>query len=125
MLARIIDGKHIVIYNGGDLPEGEWFDVSCQDGKIVLTPAESTPAEALAWAEAEDAGAQAAQPRPYERLTVDELREVEGLTDEEWFAELRARGVISGGGKGPPYHFTPVSPPVPPGGLERFLKERG
>ena len=65
------------------------------------------------------------QPRPYARLTVDELRDVEGLTNEEWFEELRARGIIQGGTKGPgPLSLKPVSPPVPPGALQRFLKER-
>ena len=65
------------------------------------------------------------QPRPYARLTVDELRDVEGLTNAEWFEELRARGILVPAYDGPPQPFAPVNPPVPPGALERFLKERG
>ena len=65
------------------------------------------------------------KPRPYRHLTVDELREVEPLTDAEWFEELRARGILVPAYDGPPQPFAPVNPPVPPGALERFLKERG
>ena len=34
------------------------------------------------------------KPRPYAHLTVDELRKVEDLTDEEWFDEFRVRGIL-------------------------------
>ena len=62
--------------------------------------------------------------RPHAHLSVEELRRHEHITDEEWFAELEARGII-----------TPAVPnarplrslqgTLPPGALERFLKERG
>jgi hypothetical protein len=64
------------------------------------------------------------KPRPYAHLTVDELRKVEHLTDEEWFDELRARGILVPAYDGPPQPW-PTKPLLPPGALERFLKERG
>ena len=64
------------------------------------------------------------KPRPYAHLTVDELRKVETLTDEEWFDELRARGILVRAYDGPPQPW-PTKPLLPPGALERFLKERG
>ena len=64
------------------------------------------------------------QPRPYAHLNVDELRKVEDLTDEEWFDELRARGILVPAYDGPPKPWPP-EPVLPPGALERFLKERG
>ena len=64
------------------------------------------------------------KPRPYAHLTVDELRKVEDLTDEEWFDELEARGIITPP-KDPTAKIMPPKRPLPPGALERFLKERG
>ena len=130
MLARLTDGRNIAIFNGakGRLPDTEWFEVDCDDeGRIVLTPVQAIPTEAVAWAREKDVIAAAQQQRPYQHLTVDELREVEELTIEEWFDELRARGILKPAWDGPPpaEPFKPVSPPVPPGALERFLKERG
>jgi hypothetical protein len=130
MLARLTDGRNIAIFNGpkGRLPDAEWFEVSCADeGHIALTPVQSAPDEALAWAQEKDVIAAAQQQRPYQHLTVDELREVEELTIEERLDELRARGILQPAWDGPPpaEPFKPVSPPVPPGALERFLKERG
>ena len=63
------------------------------------------------------------QPRPYAHLTVDELRKVEDLTDEEWFDELRARGILVPAYDGPPEPLRPIA--RRPGALARFLKERG
>lgn len=120
MLARRTDHHHIVIFNGANLPTGEWFEVARADGKIVLTPVSTVPAAAIAWAQQQDAQAAAAKPRPYQHLTVDELREV-NLTPEERLAELRARGIISRAA-GPWRPFEPVA--RVPGALERFLKER-
>ena len=126
MLARLTDGRNIVIYNGakGRLPDAEWFEVDCDDeGRIVLTPVQAVPAEAVAWAQEKDVIAAAQQQRPYQHLTVDELREVEELTTEEWFDELEARGVISRNTKVPgELSVKPVA--RVPGALERFLKER-
>lgn len=62
------------------------------------------------------------KPRPYEHLTVDELRKVEHLTDEEWFDELEARGIITPA-KDDAQPLRPIS--HRPGALARFLKERG
>lgn len=128
MLARLTDGRDIAIFNGAKarLPDIEWFEISCEDGKIVLTPVPAVPDAAIIWAQEKDAIA-AQQQRPYQHLTVDELREVEELTTEERFDELRARGVLQPAWDGPPpaEPFKPVSPPVPPGALERFLKQRG
>lgn len=127
ILARFTDGNHIAIFNwaNADLPETEWFEITCDDqGRVILTPVDEVPYEAALWAEQRDVIAAAAKPRPYAHLTVDELRDVE-MTPEERVAELRARGIIQGGFYGPPQPFKPVSPPVPPGALERFLKERG
>ena len=125
ILARLTDGNQIAIFNWAraNLPDAEWFDVDCDDaGRIVLTPAADVPAEADAWAQEKDQMAAAQKPRPYAHLTVDELREVEELTSEEWFEELRARGVIKGGFYGPPQPLKPVA--HVPGALEHFLKER-
>ena len=63
------------------------------------------------------------KPRPYAHLTVDELRQVEDLTDEEWFDELRARGILVRTYDGPPEPLRPIA--RRPGALARFLKERG
>ena len=84
--------------------------------------AQAVPAEAVAWAQEKDVIAAAQQQRPYQHLTVDELREVEELTTEEWFDELRARGIIGGGFYGQPQPLKPVA--RVPGALDRFLKER-
>ena len=64
---------------------------------------------------------------PYAHLTLEQLRALEHITLEERIEELRARGHIVPAYDGPPpkQRFKPVDPPVPPGGLERFLKERG
>lgn len=126
MLARLTDGRNIAIFNGakGMLPDAEWFEVSCDDeGHIVLTPVQAVPDEAVAWAQEKDVIAAAQQQRPYQHLTVDELREVEELTTEEWFDELEARGVVSRNTKMPgELSVKPVA--RVPGALERFLKER-
>ena len=63
------------------------------------------------------------KPRPYARLTVDELRKVEILTDEEWFDELRARGIITTAVE----NAAPLSSlkgTLRLGALQRFLEER-
>ncbi len=69
------------------------------------------------------------KPRPYAHLTVDELRKVETLTDAEWFDELRARGILVRSYDGPAANrgvpFEQLRGTLPPGALERFLKERG
>ena len=65
----------------------------------------------------------AESPRPYRHLTVDELRQVPDLSDDEWLDELRARGVIVPAYDGPPQELKPGK--HIPGALERFLKERG
>ncbi len=126
MLARLTDGRNIAIFNGakGRLPDTEWFEVDCDDeGRIVLTPVQAIPTEAVAWAREKDVIAAAQQQRPYQHLTVDELREVEELTIEEWFDELEARGVVSRNTKVPgELSVKPVA--RVPGALERFLKER-
>ncbi len=126
ILARLTDGNQIAIFNRAtaNLPDAEWFDVDCDDaGRIVLTPAADVPAEAYAWAQQRDVIAAAQKPRPYAHLTVDELREVEELTSEEWFAELESRGVISRNTKKPgQLSIKPVA--RVPGALEHFLKER-
>ena len=86
MLARLTDGRNIAIFNGakGRLPDAEWFEVSCDDeGHIMLTPVQAVPTAAVAWAQEKDIIAAAQQQRPYQHLTVDELREVEELTIEE------------------------------------------
>ena len=62
-------------------------------------------------------------PRPYRHLTVDELRQVPDLSDDEWIDELRARGVIVPAYDGPPEELKPIA--YLPGAVERFLKERG
>ena len=64
------------------------------------------------------------KPRPYAHLTVDELRKVEDLTNEEWFDELEARGIITPAVKNAP-PLSALQGTLPPGALERFLKERG
>ena len=64
------------------------------------------------------------KPRPYAHLDVDELRKVKHLTDEEWFDELRARGVITPAvDSAAPLQA--LQGRLRPGALERFLKERG
>ena len=63
------------------------------------------------------------KPRPYAHLDIDELRKVKHLTDEEWFDELRARGILVPAYDGPPEPFRPIA--RRPGALARFLKERG
>ena len=62
------------------------------------------------------------KPRPYAHLDVDELRKVKHLTDEEWFDELRARGILV-----PALDQEAPLRPIAhrPGALARFLKERG
>ena len=65
------------------------------------------------------------KPRPHQHLSVEELRRHEHITDEEWFQELEARGILV-----PAYDGPLPPPPVPklgrrPGALARFLKERG
>ncbi len=130
ILARLTDGNQIAIFNWAkaNLPDAEWFEVECDDeGRIVLTPVQAVPPEAVAWAQEKDVMAAAQRQRPYQHLTVDELREVEELTIEERLDELRARGILQPAWDGPPpaEPFKPVSPPVPTGALERFLKERG
>ena len=126
ILARLTGGNQIAIFNWAkaNLPDAEWFEVDCDDeGRIVLTPAEGVPAEAYAWAQEKDVIAAAQQQRPYQHLTVDELREVEELTIEEWFDELEARGVVGRNTKVPgELSVKPVA--RVPGALERFLKER-
>lgn len=126
ILARLTDGNQIAIFNWAkaNLPDAEWFEVECDDeGRIVLTPAEDVPAEADAWAKERDAIAAAQNPRPYAHLTTDELRDVEELTTEERLDELRARGILRGGGKKPgQLSVKPVA--RVPGALEHFLKER-
>ena len=62
-------------------------------------------------------------PRPYGHLTVDELRQVPDLSDDEWIDELRVRGVIVPAYDGPPEELKPIA--YLPGAVERFLKERG
>ena len=63
-------------------------------------------------------------PRPHQHLTVDELRRHEHITDEEWFEELRARGIIVRAYDGPEKPFRPMNL-LPLDALERFLEERG
>ena len=70
------------------------------------------------------------KPRPHAHLTVDELRVHEHVTDAEWFDELRARGILVPAYDGPPKNdgslpFQKLKGTLPPGALERFLKERG
>ncbi len=127
ILARLTDGNQIAIFNWAktNLPEAEWFEVSCDDeGHIVLTPVQAVPDEAVAWARERDTKSAARSTRPYQHLTLDELRDVD-LPDR--LEELRARGILQPAWDGPPpaEPFKPVSPPVPPGALKRFLKERG
>lgn len=123
MLARLTDGRNIAIFNSakGRLPDAEWFEVSCDDeGHIALTPVQAVPDEAIDWAREQDAKSAAVKARPYQHLTVDELREVDL---PERVEELRARGLISGGMKTPgKLSIKPVA--RVPGALERFLQER-
>ena len=63
------------------------------------------------------------QPRPHQHLSVDELRRHEHITDEEWFQELEARGILVRAYDGPEVPMRPII--HRPGALERFLKERG
>ena len=62
-------------------------------------------------------------PRPYEHLTVDELRKVETLTNEEWFDELEARGIITHAVENAA-PLSSVRGTLSPGALKRFLEER-
>ena len=62
------------------------------------------------------------KPRPHAHLTVDELRAHEHVTDEEWFDELRARGILVPACD-PDEPLRPIA--HRPGALARFLKERG
>ena len=65
------------------------------------------------------------KPRPHQHLSVEELRRHEHITDEEWFEELEARGILvpAYDGPEPPKPFRPIA--YRPGALARFLKERG
>lgn len=63
-------------------------------------------------------------PRPHQHLSVEELRRHEHITDEEWFQELEARGIIVRAYDGPEQPIRPINL-LPPGALERFLQERG
>lgn len=125
VLARFTEGRQISIFNWAkaDLPETEWFEITCDDqGRVILTPVDEVPYEATLWAEQRDVIAAAAKPRPYAHLTIDELRDVE-MTPEERLAELRARGILRGGNKKPgQLSVKPVA--RVPGALEHFLKER-
>lgn len=72
----------------------------------------------------EEQPAKQQKPRPHAHLTVEELRRHEHITDEEWFDELEARGIITPAVA----NARPLSAlkgTLPPGALERFLKERG
>lgn len=142
ILARRSDGNHLTLYGDAatELPDAEWFEVVCADGKIVLTP---IPDPKAAWRQyIAHLGLSEEQVRPpteweltppadhsqnpYAHLTLDQLRTLEHLTAEQWFEELRARGILQGKPKGAGVlNIKPVYPPVPPGALERFLKERG
>lgn len=142
ILARMTDGNCLTLVGDAvsELPAAEWFEVVCADGKIVLTPIPS-PIEAwrLKLAKQGLSEDQVSPPTewdltppaervksPYAHLTLDQLRTLEHITDEERLDELRARGLIGGNPKGVgPLNIKPVYPPVPPGALERFLKERG
>ena len=123
ILARLTDGNQIAIFNWAkaNLPDAEWFEVDCNDdGRIVLTPVQAVPTEAVAWAQEKGAKSAAVKARPYQHLTMDELREVDL---PERLEELRARGLISGGLKTPgQLSIKPVA--RVPGALERFLQER-
>ena len=65
------------------------------------------------------------KPRPHQHLSVEELRRHEHITEEEWFEELEARGILvpayNGPGEPPPFRSVAYRP----GALARFLKERG
>ena len=65
------------------------------------------------------------KPRPHQHLSVEELRRHEHITDEEWFEELQARGILvpASDNPGPRKPLRPIA--YRPGGLARFLKERG
>ena len=142
ILARLTDGNRLTLVGDGvtDLPAAEWFEVVCADGKIVLTP---IPSPKEAWRrKVIDQGLTEDEVRPpseweltppadrakspYAHLTLEQLRTLEHITLEERLEELRARGLIGGKPKGVGVlNIKPVYPPVPPGALERFLKERG
>ena len=142
ILARMTDGNCLTLVGDAvsELPAAEWFEVACADGKIVLSPIPS-PLEAwrLKLAKQGLSEDQVSPPTewdltppaervksPYANLTLDQLRTLEHITTAERIEELCARGIIVPAYDGPPPHpFKPVEPPVPPGGLERFLKERG
>ena len=64
------------------------------------------------------------KPRPHQHLSVEELRRHEHITDEEWFQELEARGILV-----PAYDGPLPPPPVPkiahrPDVVARFIRER-
>ena len=119
ILARMIDGNCLTLVGDAvsELPAAEWFEVSCADGKIVLSPIPSPPTAGDLTPPAERAK------RPYAHLTLEQLRELEHITSEEWFEELRARDIIKGKPKGVGVlNIKPVG--RVPGALDRFLKER-
>ena len=62
-------------------------------------------------------------PRPHQHLSVEELRQHEHITDEEWFQELEARGIIVRAYDGPEQPLRPIV--HRPGELDRFFQERG
>ena len=119
ILARMTDGNCLTLVGDAvsELPAAEWFEVVCADGKIVLTPIPSPPAAG------DLAPAAECTKRPYAHLTLEQLRALEHITSEEWFEELRARGIIRGKPKGVGVlNIKPVG--RVPGALDRFLKER-
>ena len=139
ILARLTDDSRLTFYGdaAAALPDAEWFEVACADGKILLTP---IPAPQEAWRQhianlglSEEQvppptkqelspPAERAQ-SPYAHLTLDQLRALEHLTTEQWFDELRARGILRGKPKGVGVlNIKPVG--RVPGALDRFLKER-
>ncbi len=139
ILARLTDGSRLTFYGDAAtaLPDAEWFEVARVDGKIVLTPIPN-PKEARRQhiAKLGLPDEQAAPPTewelappaeraksPYAHLTLDQLRTLEHLTAEQWFDELRARGILQGKPKGVGVlNIKPVG--RVPGALDRFLKER-
>ena len=64
------------------------------------------------------------KPRPHQHLSVEELRRHEHITDEEWFEELEARGILvpASDQLGPRKPFPKIA--HRPGVLARFLRER-
>ena len=140
ILARRSDGNRLTLYGDAvtELPDSEWFEVAAgADGKIVLTP---IPDPKEAWRRyIAHLGLSEEQVRPpteweltppaersespYAHLTLEQLRTLEQLTAEQWFEELRARGILQGKPKGVGVlNIKPVG--RVPGALDRFLKER-